>query len=92
MSNIQAPPHLNNLGLRISYIEGKGRGVVASEVFPAQTLLEVSPILLFTREEYEAHGKHTVLDEYAFCWPGKGSEGGMALALGIGGLRTRDLL
>jgi tRNA-specific adenosine deaminase 3 len=45
-------------------------------------LLEISPALLFSAEEYEAHGRHTVLDHYTFKW----RDGRMALALGLGAL------
>ncbi|RPD77446.1 hypothetical protein L226DRAFT_544086 [Lentinus tigrinus ALCF2SS1-7] len=78
----RAPEHLNNAGLRIEYAEGKGRGVYACREIPAQTLIEVSPVLLFTATEYEAHGKHTALDHYTFVW----RDGRMALALGLGSL------
>ena len=49
---------------------------------PAYTLLEISPALLFSAEEYDAHGRHTVLDHYTFKW----RDGRMALALGLGAL------
>ena len=49
---------------------------------PADTLLESSPVLLFSAEEYEAHGRHTVLDRHSFKW----KDGRMALALGLGAL------
>jgi tRNA-specific adenosine deaminase 3 len=49
---------------------------------PAYTLLEISPALLFSAEEYEAHGQHTVLGHYTFKW----GDGKMALALGLGAL------
>ncbi|KAI0647731.1 hypothetical protein C8Q79DRAFT_999339 [Trametes meyenii] len=78
----KAPKHLNSSGLRIEYAEGKGRGVYACREISAQTLIEVSPVLLFTVEEYEAHGRHTVLDHYTFKW----RDGRMALALGLGSL------
>ena len=52
----------------------------ASKPLPAHTLLEISPALLFSTEEYEAHGRHTVLDHYTFKW----RDGRMALALGLG--------
>ncbi|KAH9890049.1 hypothetical protein C8Q73DRAFT_149153 [Cubamyces lactineus] len=78
----KAPEHLNSSGLRIEYIEGKGRGVYACREIPAQTLIEVSPVLLFSAVEYEEHGKHTVLDHYTFKW----RDGRMALALGLGSL------
>ena len=56
-----------------------GRRSACREI-PAQTLVEVSPVLLFTAAEYEAHGKYTVLDHYTFVW----RDGRMALALGLG--------
>lgn len=52
----------------------------ASRPIPAQTLIEVSPVLLFSADEYEAHGKYTALDHYTFKW----RDGRMALALGLG--------
>ncbi|CDO70863.1 hypothetical protein BN946_scf184801.g56 [Trametes cinnabarina] len=78
----KAPEHLNSSGLRIEYVEGKGRGVYACREIPAQTLIEVSPVLLFSATEYEEHGCHTVLDHYTFKW----RDGRMALALGLGSL------
>ncbi|GJE88341.1 SET domain-containing cytidine deaminase-like protein [Phanerochaete sordida] len=78
----RAPYHLNSTGCHIRYIEGKGRGVFASRQLPRNELIEVSPVLLFTPEEYEAHGKYTVLDHYTFKW----RDGRMALALGLGSL------
>nr|VWO97673.1 Carrier domain-containing protein [Ganoderma boninense] len=78
----KAPEHLNSAGLRIEYAEGKGRGVYACREIPAQTLIEISPVLLFSAAEYEAHGRHTVLDHYTFVW----RDGRMALALGLGSL------
>lgn len=44
------------------------------------TLIEISPVLLFPKTEYENYGKYTLLDHYTFVWPG----GFMALALGLG--------
>ncbi|KAH9969902.1 cytidine deaminase-like protein [Russula dissimulans] len=77
-----APEHLNSTGCKIKYSDGNGRGVYASKAIPAHTLLEISPALLFSAEEYEAHGRHTVLDHYTFKW----RDGRMALALGLGSL------
>ncbi|KZT09334.1 uncharacterized protein LAESUDRAFT_675229 [Laetiporus sulphureus 93-53] len=76
------PQHLNSAGCRIGYSEGKGRGVFASRPIDAYTVVEISPVLLFSSEEYEAHGKYTVLDQYTFRW----RDGRMALALGLGSL------
>ncbi|KAG2151367.1 hypothetical protein DEU56DRAFT_777532 [Suillus clintonianus] len=73
---------LNREGCCIKTAEGKGRGVYASRIIPPQTVIEVSPVLLFTRTEYEDHGRHTILDHYTFKW----RDGRMALALGLGSL------
>ncbi|TBU47401.1 hypothetical protein BD309DRAFT_886463 [Dichomitus squalens] len=81
-SLVKTPAHLNSSGLRIEYAEGKGRGVYACREIPAQTLIEISPVLLFSAAEYEEHGRHTVLDHYTFVW----RDGHMALALGLGSL------
>lgn len=52
----------------------------ASHAIPAWTTIEISPVLLLSSEEYELHGRHTVLDHYTFKW----RDGRMALALGLG--------
>ena len=54
--------------------------IPACRQIPAQTLVDISPVLLFNATEYEAHGRHTVLDHYTFVW----RDGRMALALGLG--------
>lgn len=43
-------------------------------------MVEISPVLCFTKEEYELHGKYTILDHHTFKW----KDGRMALALGLG--------
>src|SRR5258708_18660925 len=48
------------------------------------TLIEISPVLLFSPEEYQVHGKHTKLDTYTFLWRWKNGEKAWALALGLG--------
>ncbi|KAG1774839.1 hypothetical protein EV702DRAFT_974229 [Suillus placidus] len=73
---------LNREGCCIKTAEGKGRGVYASCIIPPHTVIEVSPVLLFTRIEYEGYGRHTILDHYTFKW----RDGRMALALGLGSL------
>ncbi|KAJ4491294.1 cytidine deaminase-like protein [Lentinula edodes] len=77
-----APEHLNSSGCRIQYSESKGRGVYASREIPRNTVIEISPVLFFGKEEYEKYGKYTVLDHYTFKW----KDGRMALALGLGSL------
>jgi tRNA-specific adenosine deaminase 3 len=53
---------------------------LASRPIEQNTVIEISPVLLFSRDEYAKYGRHTVLDHYAFKWP----DGQMALALGLG--------
>ncbi|KAG2100418.1 uncharacterized protein F5147DRAFT_710294 [Suillus discolor] len=73
---------LNREGCCIRTAQGKGRGVYASRIIPPQTVIEVSPVLLFTRNEYNDYGRHTILDHYVFKW----RDGRMALALGLGSI------
>jgi tRNA-specific adenosine deaminase 3 len=53
---------------------------IASREFVRGEVIEISPVLLFSAEEYGMHGKYTVLDHYTFNW----RDGRMALALGLG--------
>ncbi|KIM65787.1 hypothetical protein SCLCIDRAFT_112074 [Scleroderma citrinum Foug A] len=73
---------LNPQQCHVKHVRGKGRGVFASRAIPARTIIEVSPVLLFAKDEYNAHGRHTLLDHYAFNW----RDGRMALPLGLGSL------
>lgn len=73
--------------LEIRRTASAGRGVFAAAPLRAGTLVEISHVLLFEAQEYEEHGKHTLLDEYTYIWRKSTSEGNtMALALGIGAL------
>ncbi|ORY94934.1 hypothetical protein BCR43DRAFT_442284 [Syncephalastrum racemosum] len=60
---------------------GKGRGVYARDAIPRNTCIAVSPILHFRHDEYDAHGKHTVLDHYTYRW-----NYGFAPVLGVGSM------
>ncbi|KAI6114114.1 hypothetical protein F5141DRAFT_986933, partial [Pisolithus sp. B1] len=51
----------------------------ASRAISARTIIETSPVL-FAKDEYETHGRHTLLDHYTFKW----RDGRIALALGLG--------
>lgn len=74
-------PHQNPHGLLILSDQSRGRGVYASRPLRAGTLVEISPVLLFGKAEWESHGSETVLQSYTFKW---GRMGEMALALGLG--------
>ncbi|KAG6376943.1 hypothetical protein JVT61DRAFT_977 [Boletus reticuloceps] len=54
----------------------------ATQTIPARTVIETSPVLLFSKQEYDDHGRHTLLDHYTF----NSRDGRMALALGLGSL------
>ncbi|EJT98675.1 protein methyltransferase, partial [Dacryopinax primogenitus] len=73
--------------LQILSTPDKGRGLYAIRPIAQGTVVEISPVLLFTPEEWEAHGRHTVLDHYTFIWriPGE-TRPFMALALGLGSI------
>ena len=77
-------PHLNVHGLEIRETVGAGRGVFATRVIEPQTILEISPVLLFDADEYQTHGRHTLLDSYTFVWDKRSDGSTMALALGLG--------
>jgi hypothetical protein len=82
----ETTPHLNRHGLVIHSSAHTGRGVYASYELGRGVVVEISPVLLFPREEYLAHGRHTALDSYTFVWRDKtrGGERIWALALGLG--------
>jgi SET domain-containing protein len=62
-----------------------GRGVFATRRIEADEVVHVAPVLLFSDEEYD-HLAETLLVDYVFEW----HEGGVALALGVGGLFNHD--
>ncbi|KAJ6557398.1 cytidine deaminase-like protein, partial [Mycena vulgaris] len=75
-------PYLNNSLCVIKNSQGKGRGVFAARAIASHTVVEISPVILLTKEEYETHGRFTSLDEYTFKW----KNGSRAVALGLGSL------
>jgi len=64
----------------------KGRGLFATETIESGSIIEYSPILLFQKDEWESHGKYTILQHYTFRW----KNGCYAIALGIGSLFNHD--
>ena len=62
-----------------------GRGVFATRRIAADEVVHVAPVLVFSDEEYE-HLAQTLLVDYVFEW----HAGGVALALGVGGLFNHD--
>jgi len=79
--------HLNIHDLEIRSTVDKGRGVYATHPILERTLVEISPVILFTPDEWDKYGQHTVLDHYTFVWRTPGQpKPSMALALGLGSM------
>ncbi|KAJ2596439.1 hypothetical protein GGF39_003452 [Coemansia sp. RSA 1721] len=64
----------------------RGRGVFTQQDIKQGTLIHISPVLVFDRNEYSTHGKHTRLDDYTYCW----KSGSYALALGLGSMFNHE--
>ena len=82
----ECTPYFSAFGLRICETGNAGRSIFASRPIESNTIIDISPVLLFNPEEYEAHGRHTILDSYTFVWEKSTSGNTMALALGLGSL------
>jgi SET domain-containing protein len=67
--------------LRIDYIKGKGRGVIAAKDFNKGAIIERSPVIVIPQYEL-MHVFKTVLLNYIFSWGSHES----AIALGYGSL------
>ncbi|KAI9025792.1 hypothetical protein CLU79DRAFT_833604 [Phycomyces nitens] len=76
---VALPQHKLSLELR-SHPE-RGRGVFATIPIVRNTVVDISPVLHFSHDEYSQHGKYTVLDHYTYRW-----KDGYALALGLGSM------
>ncbi|EEB08338.1 histone lysine methyltransferase Set7 [Schizosaccharomyces japonicus yFS275] len=74
-------PVLRN-ALEVRIVPGKGRGVFTLAKIPCQQCIEISPVIVFSEDEYAKHGQYTVLNEFTYFWKGKNQ----ALALGLGSL------
>lgn len=66
--------------LFVAATESMGRGVFTSERIPAGTVIEISPVIVMSREERE-HLDKTLLHDYIFVW-GK-YEDQCCMALGL---------
>ncbi|WP_103107137.1 SET domain-containing protein [Brevibacillus reuszeri] len=67
--------------LRIEYIEGKGRGVIAAKNIKQGTIIERSPVIVIPQNEIP-YIFNTVLINYSFSWGSNET----AIALGCGSL------
>ena len=77
-------PCSRNVEMRES--PGLGRGLFATNDIPSRTVVEISPVLVMDAENWEAHGKHTIMNHYAFVWRDGKPRHSMALPLGLGGI------
>lgn len=72
---------INPLGLHLLASPERGRGVFTDKEIRANTLIEESPVLVLSRDEWEkGFMDKTILGSYGFCWSG----GGMGIGLGMG--------
>jgi SET domain-containing protein len=53
--------------LYIAESSGKDRGVFTREIIPANTLIEIAPVIVMTRDERK-HLDQTLLHDYIFEW------------------------
>ncbi|KAF7188810.1 SET domain-containing protein 7 [Pseudocercospora fuligena] len=68
----------------------KGRGVFASALILAGTIIDISPVLVLGIEENIKHIEHTSLYHYTYNWPTISAEGtpqkSQAVVLGLGSM------
>jgi hypothetical protein len=75
------PAHLNPYGLEIRQTAYAGRGVFASKFLERGLVVEVSPVLVLPKSEYQDGVDRSRLKDYVFTWNKRGD---MAVALGLG--------
>lgn len=64
-----------------------GRGVFASKLIQKGTIVDISPVLIFTKDEVEKHTSQTCLQHYTYYWPDPaGGAQTQAVALGLGSM------
>lgn len=66
--------------LHITQTAAMGRGVFTSETVPADTVIEISPVIVMTKED-RVHIDKTKLHDYIFEWGNDSSQCCMALGL-----------
>ena len=66
--------------LHINNTAKKGRGVFTTERIPAQTIIEISPVIIMKRED-RVHLDKTLLHDYIFEWGKKKDQCCMALGI-----------
>ncbi len=65
-------------GLYIEKSNGKGRGVFTKQIIPANTVIEISPVIVMSAEERKSLDQ-TLLHDYIFEWGKESRQCCMAL-------------
>jgi uncharacterized protein len=65
-------------GLYIEKSDGKGRGVFTNQIIPANTFIEISPVVIMSSEERKLLDQ-TLLHDYIFEWGKDSNQCCMAL-------------
>lgn len=75
------------------FISVVGRGVFASRSIPKGTVVEISPVLVLTKDEVDQHTSQTSLQHYTYYWPDPaGGPQTQAIALGLGSMFNHSTL
>lgn len=86
--NPQQPIKLQRAsGLTLVSHTPKGRGVFASQLIPAKTIIEVCPVLILDPADAGNHISKTMLDHYTYNWPwNDGRTKTQVVVLGLGSM------
>jgi uncharacterized protein len=74
--------------VEVKWVQGKGRGVFATQFIESQTLIERVPMLVLPASEILKDAETTLLSNYVFEW-GRGT---VAVALGYGSLYNHSYI
>ena len=66
--------------LYIDQTKNKGQGIFARKMIPAETIIEVSPVIVMDKKD-RAHLDQTLLHDYIFEWGEERDKCAMALGL-----------
>ncbi|MBV9987000.1 MAG: SET domain-containing protein-lysine N-methyltransferase, partial [Chitinophagaceae bacterium] len=64
--------------LIIAPSENRGRGVFATDAIPADTVIEISPVIVLSAKD-RRQAEKTLLYDYIFAWGKKSKKGCIAL-------------
>ena len=76
-------------GLTLIANTPKGRGVFASALIPAKTVIEICPVLILDPQDANNHISKTMLDHYTYNWPWTKDGRGLktqVIVLGLGSM------